>query len=67
MVSDPRPPAFPALSLSQATRTGMFAAVAAGLAVSYTLVAHGQALLQLFLGGNAAGVRGRWNYRHYIL
>ena len=39
----------------QATRTGMFVAVGAGLGVSYTLLKHGKALLQLFLSGNGSG------------
>lgn len=39
----------------QATRTGIFVGVGAGVGVSYVLLKHGRALLQLFLGGNAAG------------
>jgi len=49
----PPPPATP--PPCQATRTGMFVAVGAGLGVSYTLLRHGRMLLQLFLGGNPAG------------
>eukprot|EP00904_Undaria_pinnatifida_P002950 jgi/Undpi1/12656/HiC_scaffold_6.g02324.m1 len=42
------------LKADRATRTGMFVAVGAGLGVSYTLLRHGQTLLQLFLSGNGS-------------
>lgn len=42
----------------QATRTGMFVAVGTGLGVSYTLLRHGKALLQLFFSGNGSGKWG---------
>lgn len=44
----------------------MFIAVGAGLGVSYTLLEHGRSLLQLFLGGNAAGER-RWKVFVFFL
>lgn len=59
--SEPNPPFFNHFPFSaeherpQATRTGMFVAVGAGLGVSYTLLRHGQTLLQLFLSGNGSG------------
>ncbi|CAM9785339.1 unnamed protein product [Pylaiella littoralis] len=42
------------LKADRATRTGMFVGMGAGVGVSYVLLMHGRALLQLFLGGNAA-------------
>lgn len=52
----PPSPTLP-IAAFQATRTGMFVGLGVGLGVSYVLLEHGKALLQLFLGDNSAGER----------